>query len=74
MNTQHPLIVEIDIGSASTRGRKPDHHWTIRIRRGDQSVIVNVGLTRTAAEHLADHIAEVIHDDYRAGKEVTPLA
>ena len=73
MTTQQPLIVEIDIGSASTRGRPPDHHWMIRIRRGDKSVIVNVGLTKIAAEHLADHIAEIIHDD-RTGEEVTPLA
>ena len=73
MTTQQPLIVEIDTGSASTRGRPPDHHWMIRLRRGDQSVIVNVGLTRIAAEYLADHIAEIIDDD-RAEQEVTPLA
>jgi hypothetical protein len=73
MNTQQPLTVEIDIGSASTCGRPPDHHWTIRLRRGDKSVIVNVGLTKIAAQHLADHIAEIVHDD-RAEEEVTPLA
>jgi len=73
MNTQQPLTVEIDIGSASTRGRPPDHHWMIRLRRGDKSVIVNVGLTRIAAEHLADHIAEIVHDD-QTEEEVTPFA
>jgi len=72
MSTQ-PLTVEIDTGSASSRGRPPDHAWMIRLRRGDQSVIVAVGLTRTAAQHLADHIAEIVHDD-QAEEEVTPLA
>jgi hypothetical protein len=73
MNSQPPLNVEIDLGSASTRGRLPDRHWMIRLSRGEKTVIVNVGLSRTAAEHLADHIAEIIHDD-RADEEVTPLA
>ena len=45
----------------------------IRLRRGDKSVIVNVGLTRIAAEHLADHIAEIVHDD-QTEEEVTPFA
>jgi hypothetical protein len=74
MNTQQALTVEIDTGSASTRGRPPDHHWMIRLRRGDKSVIVNVGLTRTAAEHLAAHIAEIVQAEPAAQEEVTPLA
>ena len=68
-----PLTVEIDTGSASTRGRPPDHAWLIRLRRADRSVIVAVGLTRTAAQHLADHIAEIVHADPPAHQEVTPL-
>ena len=35
----------------------------VRLRRGDRSVIVAIGLSRTGAEHLADHIAEVVHPD-----------
>jgi hypothetical protein len=46
------------------------HHWMIRLRRGDKSVVVHVGLTKTAAEHLADHII----DDDQTEEEVTPLA
>jgi hypothetical protein len=72
LSTQH-LTVEIDTGSASSRGRPSDHAWMVRLRRADGSVIVAVGLSRTAAEHLADHIAEIVHDD-RADEEVTPLA
>ena len=73
MNTQ-PLTVEIDTGSASSRGRPPDHAWMIRLRRGDQSVIVTIGLSRIAAEHLADHIAEIVQAEPPAREEVTPFA
>ena len=68
-----PITVEIDTGSASSRGRPPDHHWMIRLRRGDQSVIVTIGLSRIAAEHLADHIAEIVQAE-PAPEEVTPFA
>lgn len=71
MSTQ--LTVEIDTGSASSRGRPPDRAWMVRLRRADRCVIVAVGLSRTAAEHLADHIAEIVDDD-QTEEEVTPLA
>jgi len=32
----------------------------IRLRNGDASVIVTLGLSRVAAERLADHIADVV--------------
>ena len=55
-----PVDVEVDYGSASTRGRPPDQAWLIRLRCGDRAVIVTIGLRRVAAEHLADHIIEVL--------------
>jgi hypothetical protein len=73
MTTQQPLTVEIDTGSSSTRSRPPNQHWMVRLRRGNRGVIVAIGLNKTAAQHLADHIAEIIHDD-RTDQEVTPLA
>jgi hypothetical protein len=73
MSTQ-PLTVEVDAGSASSRARPPDQAWMVRLRRADRSVIVAVGLSRTAAQHLADHIAEIVHDDPAAREEVTPFA
>lgn len=73
MSTQ-PLTVEIDTGSASSRGRPPDQAWMVRLRRADRSVIVAAGLSRTAAEHLADHIADIVHDEPAAEEEVMPLA
>ncbi len=67
MSTQ--LSVEIDTGSASSRGRPPDQAWMVRLRRADRCVILAVDLSRTAAEH----IAEIVDDD-QAEEEVTPLA
>jgi hypothetical protein len=69
-----PLTVEIDTGSASSRGRPPDLAWMVRLRRADRCVIVAVGLSRTAAQHLADHIAQIVHPEPAAQEEVTPLA
>jgi hypothetical protein len=54
------VLVEVDYGSASTRGRPPDQAWLIRLRCDDRAVIVTIGLHRPAAEHLADHITEVL--------------
>ncbi|GAC1539047.1 MAG: hypothetical protein NVS3B12_24870 [Acidimicrobiales bacterium] len=72
MNNQN-LTVEVDIGSSSSRGRPPDRTWMVRLRRGDRSLIVTIGLDRSAADSLAKRITEIIHDD-RAEEEVTPLA
>jgi hypothetical protein len=71
MSTQ-PVTVEIDTGSSSSRGRPPDRAWLVRLRRADRSVVVAIGLSRTAAEHLAEHIVKVIRPDPQP--EVTPIA
>lgn len=68
--TANPVTVEVDIGSASTRGRPPDRSWLVRLRRGQQSVIVTIGLSKVAAEHLAAHIADVLTET----EEASPLA
>ena len=54
------VVVEVDRGSASTRGRPPEMTWLIRLRRGEHCVIVAIGLSRGAAEYLADRIADVL--------------
>ncbi len=59
-NQPQPLNVEIDFGSASSRGRSPDQAWMVRIRRGPRSVIVAIGLRLHAATSLAEQIAEVL--------------
>ena len=58
-----PVTVEVGTGSASSRGRHPDRAWMVRLRRGDQSVVVAIGLRRVGAEHLADSITRLLHPD-----------
>ena len=41
-----PITVEVDIGSASSRGRPPERAWLVRLRRADRAVIVAIGLRR----------------------------
>jgi hypothetical protein len=50
------VIVEVDMGSASSWGRPPARSWLVRLRRADRCVVVAVGLSRVAADHLADSI------------------
>ena len=58
---REPLIVEIDHGSTSSRGRPAGHVWLVRLRRGNQQAVIAVGLGRPSAEHLASPIREVIN-------------
>ncbi len=62
MRTQ-PLTVEVDIGSASSWGRPPDRAWLVRLHRADRSIIVAIGLSRTAADSLAERITELVRPD-----------
>ena len=57
--TPRPDVVAVEIDRGS-RGRPPERSWLIRLRRGDHSVIVAIGLSRGAAEYLADRIAGVL--------------
>ena len=56
-----PVTVEIDTGSASARGRRPDRIWLVRLRRANRHVITTIGLSRTSAERLAEHITDVLN-------------
>lgn len=69
-HTADPITVEIDTGSASSRGRPPDRSWLVRIRRGDRSVIIAIGLRRHAADRLAEQLTDLLTD----AKEVDPQA
>ena len=55
-----PVTVEVDQGSASSRGRHPDRAWLVRLRRGEGSVVVAVGLSRAGADRLAGQIADLV--------------
>jgi hypothetical protein len=60
-----PITVEVDIGSASSRGRHPKRAWLVRIRRADRTVIVAIGLRRAAADRLAEQLTELLTDTTR---------
>ena len=55
-----PVSVEVDMGSASSRGRPIDQAWMIRLRRGRRSVIIAIGLRRPAADRLAAQVADLL--------------
>ncbi len=57
-----PITVEVDTGSASSRGRLPERSWLVRIRRADRTVIVTIGLRRAAADRLAEQLTELLTD------------
>jgi hypothetical protein len=57
-----PITVEVDMGSASSRGRPPDRAWLVRIRRADRAIIVAIGLRRSAADRLAEQLTQLLSD------------
>jgi len=57
---REPVVVEVDHGSTSSRGRPSGHVWLVRLRRGQQQTVIAVGLGRPSAEHLANQIRNVI--------------
>ncbi len=61
-HTSPPPVAEADMGSASSRGRHPDRAWLVRLRRGDHSVVVAIGLRRLAADRLVEQINDLLAD------------
>ncbi len=57
-----PVVVEVDLGSASSRGRPAEQSWVVRLRRGQRSVIVAIGLRRHGADRLAEQITDLLSD------------
>ncbi len=55
-----PLVVEVDHGSTSSRGRPAGQVWLVRVRRGSQHAIVAVGLGKPSADTLAAQLRDVI--------------
>lgn len=67
-----PITVEVDMGSASSRGRAPERSWLIRLRHDQDSVIVAIGLARVPAEHLAAHIADFLAAATQPSPQTSP--
>jgi len=53
---RQPILVEVDHGSTSSRGRPAGQVWLVRLRRGNTQAIVAIGLGRTSADLLASQI------------------
>ena len=53
------VMVEVDMGSASSWGRPAARSWLVRLGRADRYVVVAIGLSRVAADHLADSIRDL---------------
>jgi hypothetical protein len=56
-----PLTVEIDHRSTNAQARPAGRVWLVRLRRGDQAVIVAAGLSRPSADALAHQINQLLH-------------
>lgn len=61
-HTPGPARAEVTMGSASSRGRREDHAWLVALRRGPRTVIVAIGLRRSAADRLAEQLNDLLHD------------
>ena len=59
-----PISVEVDMGSATSRGRPAARAWLVRIRRGDSYVIVSTRLRRPDADRLADQLSDLLTDKF----------
>lgn len=57
------VTVEVDMGSASSRGRPPERAWLVRLRRSDRTVVVAIGLRRSTADRLAERISDILNPD-----------
>jgi hypothetical protein len=49
-----PITVEVDYGSASSRGCPVGTAWMVWLRRGDKAVIMTIGQSRDGADRLAE--------------------
>jgi hypothetical protein len=55
-----PLVVEVDRGSASSWDRPASMAFLVRVRRGEDSLIIAIGLSREYADSLAERLAQLI--------------
>jgi hypothetical protein len=55
-----PVLVEIDTGSAISWDRPPSRCFLVRLRRGDDHLIIPAALSRPSAESLAERLAQLL--------------
>ena len=54
------IVAEVDLGSTSSKGRTEGRVWLVRLRRGNESVIIAIGLSRMRADALAERITKLL--------------
>ncbi len=54
------IVAEVDLGSTSSKGRTQGQVWLVRLRRGNESVIIAIGLSRMRADALAERITKLL--------------
>ena len=55
-----PVLVEVDLGSATSWDRPASMAFIVRVGRGEESVIVAVGLSRAAATSIAERLSQLL--------------
>lgn len=58
---QHQLRVEVNHPEASPDGRAPERVWIVRLRRGNQAVVIADCLGWPSATALARQLEDLIH-------------
>ena len=54
------VTVEVDHGSASSWDRPASMAFLVRVRRGDSSLIIAIGLSRDNARSLAERLGQLL--------------
>ena len=54
------IVAEVDLGSTSSKGRTEGRVWLVRLRRGNESVIIAIGLSQMRADALAERITKLL--------------
>jgi hypothetical protein len=55
-----PVRVEAEAGSATSWDRPAEHSYLVRLCRGERAVVVAAGMSKAAAECLADRVRELL--------------
>jgi hypothetical protein len=58
--TNGPVVVEVDHGSASSWDRPASMAFLVRVRRGEESLIIAIGLSRENAASLAERLGQLL--------------
>jgi hypothetical protein len=58
--SRDPVVVEVDHGSASSWDRPASMAFLVRVRKGEQTLIVAIGLSRESAASLAERLGQLL--------------